>query len=72
MVLILILIDVQYLQINVFYFEKGLNGQMHFSSDPHHLIKKSTPSWKTLGFFWHTVNYTTSGYMLNADGHLMD
>ena len=36
--LISILIDVQYLR-NVFYFEKGLNGQMHSSSDAHHLVK---------------------------------
>ena len=43
-VLISILIDVQYLQNDVFYFEKGLNGQMHSSSDAHHLIRKSTPS----------------------------
>ena len=40
--LISILINVQYLQ-NVFYFEKGLNGQMHSSSDAHHLIKKPQP-----------------------------
>ena len=37
--LVSILIDVQYLQNNVFYFVKGLNGQMHSSSDVHHLIK---------------------------------
>ena len=42
--LILILIDVQYLQNVVFYFDKGLNDQMHSSSDVHHLIKISTPS----------------------------
>ena len=45
--LISILIDVQILidlQKDVFYLEKGLNGQMHSSSDAHHLIKKSTPS----------------------------
>ena len=24
------------------------------------------------GFLWHTINYTVSGYMLNADGHLID
>ena len=34
-------------------------------------------SWKTLisdvqGFFCPTVNYTPSGYTLNADRHLMD
>ena len=34
--------------------------------------------WKILisdisrGFFWNAANCTTSGYMLNADGHLMD
>ena len=42
--LISILIDVQYLQNDVFYFVKGLNGQMHSSSDAHHLIKISTSS----------------------------
>ena len=41
--LISILIDDQYLQ-NVFYFEKGLNGQIHSSSDAQHLLKKSIPS----------------------------
>ena len=43
-VLISILIDVQYLQNDGVYFEKGLNGQMHSSKDAHHLIRKSTPS----------------------------
>ena len=59
-VLISILIDVQYLQNDVFYFEKGLNGQMHSSSDPHHLIGKSTPSKisyspSNRGFFPHPL-----------------
>ena len=34
--LILILIDVQYLHNVIFSFEKGLNGQNHSSSDSHH------------------------------------
>ena len=38
--LILILIDIQYLQNLIFSFEKGLNDQNHSSSDSHHLIKK--------------------------------
>ena len=38
--LVLILINVQYLQKVVFSFEKGLNAQNH-SSGSHHLIKKS-------------------------------
>ena len=38
--LILILINVQYLQIINFSFEKGLNGQNHSLSHFHHLIKK--------------------------------
>ena len=42
--LISILIDIQYLQNDVFYFEKGLNDQMHCSSDAQYLIKQSTPS----------------------------
>ena len=39
--LILILINVQYLQDVVFDFEKGLNGQNHSWPDSHHPIKKS-------------------------------
>ena len=38
--LILILIDVQYLQNLVFSFEKGLNVQNHSLPDSHHSIKK--------------------------------
>ena len=38
---ILILINVQYLQIVVFSFEKGLNGQKFPSSDSHQPIKQS-------------------------------
>ena len=37
--LMLILIGVQYLQNVAFSFEKDLNGQNHFSSDSHRLIK---------------------------------
>ena len=40
--LILILIDVQYLQKAVFSSEKGSNGQNYSSSGPQHLIKKSS------------------------------
>ena len=36
--LILILIDIQYLQNVVLSFEKGLNGQNHSSSGSHHHI----------------------------------
>ena len=39
--LILILIDIQYLKNAVFSLEEGLNGQNH-SVDSHHLIEKST------------------------------
>ena len=39
--LILILINVQYLQKIVFSFEKGSNGQNHSSSGSHYPIKKS-------------------------------
>ena len=38
--LILILIDVQYLQNAVFSFEKGSNHQNHSSSGSQHLVKK--------------------------------
>ena len=39
--LILILIDVQYLQNAVLSFEKFVNRQNHSSSSSHHLVKKS-------------------------------
>ena len=39
--LILILVDVQYLQKVVFIFGKGSNSQNHSSLDSHHQIKKS-------------------------------
>ena len=42
--LILILIDVQYLQKLVFSFEKGSNVQNHSVSDSHHSIKKFPPA----------------------------
>ena len=55
--LILILLDVQYLQNAVFSFEKGSNRQNH-PSGSHQLVKKSPPQnfrfppltaiWKTL------------------------
>ena len=40
--LILILIDVHYLQNVVFCFEKDLNGQNCFLPDSHYPIKRST------------------------------
>ena len=42
--LILILIDVQYLQNVDFSFEKGSNGQSNSSSDIHHPLKESPPA----------------------------
>ena len=39
--LILILTDVQYLQIVIFSFEKGSNGQNHSWSNSHQMIKNS-------------------------------
>ena len=41
-----ILINVQYLQIVVFSFEKGLNGPKHSSSDSHQPIKQYPPLTK--------------------------
>ena len=38
--LILILVDVQYLQNAVFSLERGSNGQIHNSSGPYHPLKK--------------------------------
>ena len=60
--IILILIDVQYSQKAVFCFDKGLNGQNHYSTGSHQPVKKSpgkipdspycslplTAIWKTL------------------------
>ena len=40
--LILILINVQYLQNSAFSLEKNLNGQNYSLSDPHHSIEKFT------------------------------
>ena len=57
------------------------NWQMHSYSDAHQLKIKSTPSKifhfrYTRGIFSPVlplgINYTTSGYMFNADGRLMD
>ena len=42
--LILILIDVQYLQNAVFSFEKGSNSRNHSYSGSHHSVKKNYPS----------------------------
>ena len=41
--LILILVDIQYLQNVVFSFEQGSNGQNHFLSDSHSLDRKILP-----------------------------
>ena len=43
--LILILINIQYLQNVVFSFEKYLNGQINSSSDFHLLMDKKNQSW---------------------------
>ena len=43
--LILILIDTQYLQNVDFSFDNGLNGRNHSSSGSHHPIKKFSPRW---------------------------
>ena len=78
--LISILIDVHCIQNDVFYFEKGLNGQMYSSSDATYVIKKCTPSkishFPCTGdsFLPHPLTilenpdqwHKTSGYMLNA------
>ena len=54
--LILILIDVQYSQNDVFSFEKFSNCQDHSSLGSHHLVKKSPPAVFTT--FWHKVRET--------------
>ena len=64
--IILILIDVQYLQNVLFRFPKGLNHQIHSSNSPppdkkspHHLIKnppqQNLSSSQTLNTIWKTV-----------------
>ena len=66
--LILILIDVQYLQNLVFSFEKGSNVQNHSLSDSHHSKKKSPCKISyspTKGIFlltpWHYLENTDDG-----------
>ena len=51
---ILILINVQYLQIIVFNFEKGLNVEKH-SSDSNQPIKHTTSPQKSLSFLPHPL-----------------
>ena len=59
--LILILIDVQYLQNIVFNFQKSSNGQNHYSSVFHHPIKKKAgkfpilPTWQYFPTPWKTL-----------------
>ena len=53
-ILILILINVQYLQISVFSFEKGLKGQKH-SSDSHRPTKQSPSPKQNLLFLPHPL-----------------
>ena len=50
--LILILIDVQYLQNIIFSFDIGLKGQTQFSLDFHHQIKKIPPPKFTIPHPW--------------------
>ena len=52
---ILILISVQYLQIVVFNFEKGLNGQKHPSLDSHQPIQQSLSPQQSLSFLPHSL-----------------
>ena len=56
--LILILINVQYLQNVVFNFEKGSNGQTHSSATSHHPIKKF-PLQNSLVTIWKTPMWAT-------------
>ena len=49
--LILTLINFQYLQTAVFTVKNGLNGQNHFFSGSHYPIKKFTPAKFQLGRF---------------------
>ena len=51
--LILVLIDIQYMQNVVFSFEKGSNGQNHSSSDSHH---PTTHTPTKSAYFYMDVN----------------
>ena len=53
--LILILINVQYLQIVLFSFEKGLNDQKYSSSDSHQPIKQSPSRQQSFFFLSHPL-----------------
>ena len=68
--LISILIDDQYLQ-NVFYFEKGLNGQIHSSSDAQYLIKNpflvKFPIPPPLGGIFSSASFNTTWKTLISD-----
>ena len=81
--LILILINVQYLQNVVFSFEKGSNGQSHTLSDSYHLIQKVPREdfplffntiWKTLSmkgrvhFQWGASLLV---FIIIKEGHLL-
>ena len=65
--LILVLIDLQYIQNVVFSFEKGSNGQNHSSSDSHYPIHP-TPSKilhpLTLKAIWKTLDNWRVSYGL--------
>ena len=64
--LILILMNVKYLQDVALSFEKSLNGQNHSSSGSHHPIEKSRPAkfpilptgviCQPLNTFWKTLS----------------
>ena len=63
---ILILINVQYLQIAVFSFEKGLNGQKHSSSDSHQPAKQSSSPQQNLSFLSPNISFSLAS---NSHGH---
>ena len=57
--LILTLIDVQYLENVVFTFAKGSNGQIYSSSDSHHPTKKTPVKFSIpppLNAIWKTLD----------------
>ena len=75
--LILILLDVQYLQTVAFSFKKGSKGQDHSSSDSHHPIKTSLPnkifhqSSKGRGDYPHYHNAIWKTLLTNAHTHTL-
>ena len=66
--LILVLIDVQYLQKAIFSFEKGMIGQNNSSSGFHHPVKKSPSKISDSLLHWQEFPPTPYHYLENPVG----